>query len=46
MTKLTFLNILSSDVEFKDVTDELICLEFLAKKVEIYYTKITKEDFI
>jgi 4-methylaminobutanoate oxidase (formaldehyde-forming) len=42
--KAHILKYLSSDVEFKDVTDELICLGIFGPKSRDLLSKITKED--
>ena len=44
MTRLIYLNIYQIDVEFKDVTDELICLGIFGPKSRALLSKITKED--
>jgi 4-methylaminobutanoate oxidase (formaldehyde-forming) len=42
--KAHILKYLSSDIEFKDVTDELICLGIFGPKSRDLLSKITKED--
>jgi len=43
--KAHILKHLSKDIEFKDVTDELICLGIFGPKSRDLLSKITKEDF-
>jgi glycine cleavage system aminomethyltransferase T/glycine/D-amino acid oxidase-like deaminating enzyme len=43
--KAHILKYLSSDVEFKDVTDELVCLGIFGPKSRDLLLKITNEDF-
>ena len=44
MIKLIFLKHLSSDVEFKDITDDLVCLGVFGPKSRELLSKICKDD--